>query len=177
MTEINPLIKTTLAGQIAQQLDANDGQVDGKISASIWDAFVVGKGGKTINDSITIEQAMNSIITYAIRNQTANKSVDATATEWLNAAKSATPTPTPTEVISETPTASTTVSVVAPAAKGNIPPAQDPNPPAMQSNNIPSKYDNDIFSKSHIYNKKYSTPNCEIGFLEKLVIGPHGYVV
>jgi hypothetical protein len=65
-------INNTLAGQIAQKLDAADGKKDGKISASVWNDFVKDKGGKQIKNFISVESAMQSINTYATRN--ANKS-------------------------------------------------------------------------------------------------------
>lgn len=71
MTEINPRINSTQAGQIAKQLDKNDGNEDGKISASIWNVFVADKGGNPIRYSITLENAMKSISTYLYKN--ANK--------------------------------------------------------------------------------------------------------
>ena len=85
MTDINPLLNSTLAGQIAQKLDGADGTKDGKIEKSIWDAFAQEHGGKTINESIDVESAMNSITTYAIREaKKADKSIDDLAQEWLN---------------------------------------------------------------------------------------------
>ena len=85
MTDINPLLNSTLAGQIAQKLDAADGTKDGKIEKSIWDAFAQEHGGKTINESIDVESAMNSITTYVVKNaKTAEKAVNDLAQEWLN---------------------------------------------------------------------------------------------
>ena len=86
MNKVNPLLNSTLAGQIAQKLDAKDGNKDGKISASIWNEFVAGKGGKEINEFIDVEQAMNSITTYAVRSGTNEKSADSLAGEWLETA-------------------------------------------------------------------------------------------
>ena len=86
MSEVNPLLNSTLAGQIAQKLDAKDGNKDGKISASIWNEFVAGKGGKEINEFIDVEQAMKSITTYAVRSGTNEKSADSLAGEWLETA-------------------------------------------------------------------------------------------
>lgn len=86
MSEVNPLLNSTLAGQIAQKLDAKDGSKDGKISASIWNEFVAGKGGKEINEFIDVEQAMKSITTYAVKGGNAEKSADSLAGEWLEAA-------------------------------------------------------------------------------------------
>ncbi len=84
MTEVNPLLNGTLAGKIAQKLDAADGSKDGKINASIWNEFVADKGGKTIKESIDVVSAMNSITTYVVRNAAkAGKAVDELAKEWL----------------------------------------------------------------------------------------------
>jgi hypothetical protein len=81
-------INGTSAGMIAQQLDAADGKKDGKISASVWNSFVKDKGGKQIKNSISVENAMNSITTYAVRN--ANQAQEKTnansvAGNWLSA--------------------------------------------------------------------------------------------
>lgn len=85
--DVNKLLNTTLAGQIAKQLDAKDGNKDEQISASIWNKFVNEIGtGKTIseNGSISIVNAMNSITTYAVRlAKQAGKNVDELAKEWL----------------------------------------------------------------------------------------------
>ena len=59
MTEVNPLLNKTLAGQIAQKLDAADGTKDGKINASIWNEFAQEHGGKTINESIEEYNLLN----------------------------------------------------------------------------------------------------------------------
>ena len=87
MTEVNPLLNTTAAGKLAQQLDAADGETDGKISESIWNEFVKDKGGKTVDEFISTEDAMNSITTYVIK-EAKNKNKNATelAQEWTNAA-------------------------------------------------------------------------------------------
>ena len=85
MTEVNPLLNKTSAGQIAQKLDAADGTKDGKINASIWNEFAQEHGGKTINESIDVESAMNSITTYAIREaKKADKNINDLAQEWFN---------------------------------------------------------------------------------------------
>ncbi|MCQ2740417.1 MAG: hypothetical protein MJ237_09385 [bacterium] len=65
--DVQFLLNNTLAGSIAKKLDAKDGATDGKISASIWNEFVANKGGNTIKNSISIEEAMESITTYAER--------------------------------------------------------------------------------------------------------------
>ena len=85
MTEVNPLLNNTSAGQIAQKLDAADGTKDGKINASIWNKFAQEHGGKTIKESIDVETAMNSITTYVVRGaKSAGKAVNDLAQEWLN---------------------------------------------------------------------------------------------
>ena len=77
MTEVNPLLNTTAAGKLAQQLDAADGETDGKISESIWNEFVKDKGGKTV-DEFVIKEAKNK-----------NKNATELAQEWTNAAPAA----------------------------------------------------------------------------------------
>lgn len=68
MTNYNVLMNTTSAGKIVKSLDNMDnGGSDGKIEASIWNAFVADKGGKTISNAISIENALKSITTLAIR--------------------------------------------------------------------------------------------------------------
>ena len=83
------LLNTTTAGQIAKALDAKDkGGADGKIEASVWNAFVADKGGKSIRYSISIENAMKSITTYVVRkNAEQNGNVEELAINWLEAAK------------------------------------------------------------------------------------------
>lgn len=84
MTEINPKINSTQAGQIAKQLDKKDGKEDGKIAASIWNEFVADKGGKQIKYSITLENAMKSISTYLHKNANkAGQTVKDLADSWL----------------------------------------------------------------------------------------------
>ena len=68
MTNIDKLLNTTSAGQLAQKLDAMDGKKDGKISASVWNSFVKGKGGKEIKNYIETGNAMNSVMTYGMKN-------------------------------------------------------------------------------------------------------------
>ena len=85
MTEVNPLLNSTLAGQIAQKLDAADGTKDGKINASIWNEFAQEHGGKTIKESIDVETAMKSITSYVVKGAgKAGKAVNDLAQEWLN---------------------------------------------------------------------------------------------
>ena len=84
MKDIQKLLNSTLAGFIAQKLDAKDGK-DGKISASVWNEFAAQYGGKSIKESISVADAMNSITTYAIReSKKAGKSTNELATEWLD---------------------------------------------------------------------------------------------
>jgi len=82
---VQKLLNSTLAGKMARQLDAKDG-TDNKISASIWNDFVARIGtGKTINDSISVVQAMNSITTYCCKLGAADgKSGTQKAQEWCN---------------------------------------------------------------------------------------------
>ena len=85
MTEVNKILKNTSAYQIAESLDKQDGSADGKISASIWNAFVEGKGGKKINTSISLENAMKSITSYAVRNAKSEKTTaNDLGAKWLN---------------------------------------------------------------------------------------------
>lgn len=85
MTGINPKINSTQAGMIAKELDKRDGTEDGKISNSVWNEFVADKGGKTITQFITLENAMNSITTYLVRNaHKAGQSVKELADSWFN---------------------------------------------------------------------------------------------
>lgn len=80
MTKVNP----NMALFLAQTLDAKDGKSDGKISASVWNEFVHGKGGKSIKYSITLENATRSISTYFARNsKKTGKSKEGLCVEWL----------------------------------------------------------------------------------------------
>ena len=87
MTDITRLLNTTSAGMIAQELDARDKNgKDNKIEASIWNAFIKDKGGKTVKNFISVTAAMNSITTYVIREaKKLGKNVEQLALEWLNA--------------------------------------------------------------------------------------------
>lgn len=77
-------LKSTLAYQIAAKLDAQDGNANGEISASIWNKFVEDKGGKQIKESISLKSAMNSITTYLVRQaKSAGQTVDTLAQDWL----------------------------------------------------------------------------------------------
>lgn len=82
---INNNLKATLAYQIAAKLDAQDeNSGDGKINGSIWNNFAEEYGGKKIEESISLKQAMNSITTYLVRQaKTLGTSVDELAKEWL----------------------------------------------------------------------------------------------
>lgn len=90
MTEgISNKLKSTLAYQIAAKLDAQDGNANGEISASIWNKFVEDKGGKQIKESISLKSAMNSITTYLVRQaKSAGQTVDTLAQDWLGKVKS-----------------------------------------------------------------------------------------
>ena len=57
----------TAALQLARQLDSADKNEDGKISASIWNDFVADKGGKEVQEYISISDAVKSITTYAAK--------------------------------------------------------------------------------------------------------------
>ena len=99
MTEINPKINSTQAGQIAKQLDKKDGNEDGKVSASIWNEFVADKGGKEIKYSITLENALKSISTYLYKNANkAGQKVKDLADSWLKKEVEANKTTNPTPV-------------------------------------------------------------------------------
>jgi hypothetical protein len=85
MMDINK-ISGTLAGQIAQKLDAADGKKDGKISASVWNAFVKDKGGEQIQGSISIASATSLITTYSNKAQDVQKGEDLVE-KWLSGVK------------------------------------------------------------------------------------------
>ena len=80
------VIKHTLAGQIVQQLNKKDNKDDGKIEASIWNKFVDELGtGSSINESISLNDAVNSVTTYLVRlARQSNERVDELAAKWLN---------------------------------------------------------------------------------------------
>ena len=127
MTKIDRLLQSTSAGQLAQQLDAADGKKDGKISASVWNSFVDGKGGKDIKNYINVENAMNSITSYAVKNsQSSGTKIDDLMNKWINNSPALDPNP--------------------PKADAN-PPKADPNPPASEAGSkklkaIEAKYPN-----------------------------------
>ena len=79
------VIKHTLAGQIVQQLNKNNNKDDEKIEASIWNKFVQELGtGSSINESISLKDAVNSVTTYLVRLARQSKeSVDELAKKWL----------------------------------------------------------------------------------------------
>lgn len=80
------VIKHTLAGQIVQQLNKNDNKNDEKIEASIWNKFVQElEIGSSIKESISLDDAVNSVTTYLVRLARQSKgSVDELAKKWLN---------------------------------------------------------------------------------------------
>lgn len=80
------VIKHTLAGQIVQQLNIKDNKEDEKIEASIWNKFVQELGtGSSINESISLKDAVNSVTTYLVRLACQSKgSVNELAAKWLN---------------------------------------------------------------------------------------------
>ena len=56
----------TEAGKMAQEMDNADGNVDNKISASVWNKYVEGHEGRTAiseNATISVFDAMDSITT------------------------------------------------------------------------------------------------------------------
>ena len=83
MTEIRQILNSS-AIELANKLDAQDsGGKDGKIEASVWNEFVKDKGGKTIQSSITIENAKKSITTYLFNAaKQLRKSVAEVAKSW-----------------------------------------------------------------------------------------------
>ena len=83
MTEIRQILNSS-AIELANKLDAQDsGGKDEKIEASVWNKFVKDKGGKTIQSSITIENAKKSITTYLCNAaKQAGRSVADVAKSW-----------------------------------------------------------------------------------------------
>lgn len=69
-------LKETDAGQKALELDKADGKQDGKISANIWNEFVKDYGGNEIQNEINVIDAMNSITTYMVREETEAHNAD-----------------------------------------------------------------------------------------------------
>ena len=87
MTEltVNEKLHGSLAGYIARALDKKDGKKDGYINANIWNDFVENKIkiGKVINNKINVENAMNSIATYARRTaKSTGKTENQVAKQW-----------------------------------------------------------------------------------------------
>ena len=84
MVDISRLLGTTSAGALGKKLDAADGSEDGWINASIWNQFIQEKGGKTINEKISIVDAMKSITTYAVKAGTQlGSNANAVVDEWI----------------------------------------------------------------------------------------------
>ena len=85
---IQRLLDTTLAGLMAKELDAKDGdKSQGYIDASVWNEFVKKIGvGKEIKTKISIENAMKSITTYCVREAAKLEGKTGTdiAREWRN---------------------------------------------------------------------------------------------
>ncbi|MBQ7764208.1 hypothetical protein IJ384_02435 [bacterium] len=63
-------LRETDAGKKAIELDKADGKQDEKISANIWNEFVKDYGGNEIRNEINVIDAMNSITTYMVREET-----------------------------------------------------------------------------------------------------------
>ena len=180
MTEINPLVNSTLAGRIAKELDKKDGKEDGKISASVWNEFVADKGGKQIKYSITVENAMNSITTYAVRNQSNEVPVDDLAEKWFNKEVEFNKNNPPAPPVVETAPAEVAVPIVEnatdvarPEHDPNGPPVNDPNPPVGMGVRIPESTPpmpidlyppREEFPNPALANKKVELPNG--GFVE-----------
>ncbi len=57
----------TLAGKMARDMDAADGNKNGWIDADVWNIFAEEAGGKKIKEKISTRDAMNSITTYCVR--------------------------------------------------------------------------------------------------------------
>lgn len=82
MTKVNG--NQNMASFLAQNLDAKDGKIDGKISANVWNEFVNDKGGKTIKQFITTADATKSISVYLAKNsQATGKSKEGLVVEWI----------------------------------------------------------------------------------------------
>ena len=135
----NWMINGTFAGQIAQKLDESDGKKDGSIDASIWNKFVEDKGGKTINNQISLVSAIKSITTYAVRMAgVLGTTADELAKTWLNGSAGSLP------------------------VKDENPPQTDPNPP-IKDDNPPIKDDNPLVDGEDLNsNTKYTTKHPEL---------------
>ena len=60
--------RSVLAAQIANLLDEKDKNgKDGRIEASIWNSYIADKGGKQIQNYITVNTAIKSLATYLYR--------------------------------------------------------------------------------------------------------------
>ena len=73
----------TEAGQMALEM-YEAGGVNGRISASVWNAYAEGHEGRTTiseNGSISVFDAMNSITTYMIREEAKENGPNAEPTE------------------------------------------------------------------------------------------------
>jgi len=84
---------TTLATQIAYLLDEKDKKgKDGRIEASIWNAYVADKGGKTIQNYINLNAAIRSLATYLYR-QAKEKGIfiKKLGQDWIDAASTTAP--------------------------------------------------------------------------------------
>ena len=81
MTEINPINNANI---IARKLDAHDGKVDGKISASVWNEFACEMDGKVVKKDITLKKALKYIMAYCSTQAKAlNKSASEIADNWI----------------------------------------------------------------------------------------------
>ena len=72
-----------LPKEIAEYLDRQDGQKDGKIKSTIWNAFVEDKGGKKITNYIALDNAIKSISVYANKASNENESKADILSSWL----------------------------------------------------------------------------------------------
>lgn len=100
---VNKLNLSIYSSNLALKLDAEDGNVDNKISASIWNNFVKDKGGKEIKSFITVDKAVKSISTYMYNLHSTKKvSVDDVNKEWGKPFILPTPDGTPIDKIVET---------------------------------------------------------------------------
>ena len=61
-------LNETEAGHKALELDAADGKKDGRIEASVWNAYAEENNGKKVKKDISVFDAMNSITTYTVKN-------------------------------------------------------------------------------------------------------------
>ena len=157
MTKIDRLLQSTSAGQLAQQLDAADGKKDGKISASVWNSFVEGKGGKDIKNYINVENAMNSITSYAVKtSQSSGTKINDLMDKWINNSPALDPTP---------PKADANPPKAEPA------PANDTNPPASEAGT--SQYKELTTRKPEYAGKEVKVGDCtytynEDGYLDSI---------